>query len=353
MFRNAFLEQMKDQAIDMDFSSYEVRAVDTPPKLPECLDHLTFGNPKDLLDRIKGIDILMVHKAPVTSDVLEKADKLKAIGCARAGPGNVDIQKATEKNIPVFFGPGRNANAVAELTIGLIISEMRHLCRGQSWLRNGNWVNKSPPTQLFPGHELRGKVLGVVGLGHIGQIVAQIAKGFGMKVISFDPFIKSEFMNSLGVEPISFDDLLAKSDVVSLHVRLQEGQKHLIGKKELQKMKKTAYLINTSDGPVVDDDALFEALSKQEIAGAAQDSWYKKPVTKDNRWLGFDNTTVTPGLGGGTVEVPEHGIRMITEGIALFLRDQEPKYIKNPEVLLEAQTRTRAEIGKQKEKNKT
>ncbi|MGV9170390.1 MAG: NAD(P)-dependent oxidoreductase [Promethearchaeia archaeon] len=333
LFRKIVKEKLETVIPELELQTYEVRASDTPASLPKEIGHLAFGNPQDLLDRIEDTEILLVHKAPVTSDVIDKADSLRIIGCARGGPDNVDIKAATERGIPICHAPGRNANAVAELTMGLIISELRHICRAQKWVREGNWKSKSPPRDRFMGMELRRKILGIIGFGKIGSRVAEIAKGFGMKIVAYDPYVDVEKMEQMEVSPRGLDDLLAESDVVTLHVRLPENEKHLIGKKELNLMKEDAYLINTSDGPVIDEEALFEALREERIAGAAQDSWLHKPVTIDNPWLQFSTVTVTPGLGGGTIDVPATSIRLTVDSVANLLKGKRAELVKNTDVL--------------------
>jgi phosphoglycerate dehydrogenase-like enzyme len=333
LFRHVIEEKLARIDDSLEIVSYEVKASDTPQDLPDALDHLTFGNPDDLLGRIDGIEVLLVHKAPVTAEVIEAAKQLRIIGCARGGPGNVDIKAATKHGIPVCHAPGRNANGVAELAIGLMIVEFRHVCRAQNWIRDGKWVTKSPPRDQFLGTELRGKTVGVVGFGSIGSRVAEIAAGFGMRVVVHDPYVDSETITESGAVSMPLDELLRESDIVTLHVRLPEGEKYIIGEREIKLMKESAILINTSDGPVIDEEALFAALDKGRLAGAAQDSWLKKPVTLENRWLKYSSTTVTPGLGGGTVDVPITGIKMIVDGVADYLEGSRPDFVKNPEVL--------------------
>jgi phosphoglycerate dehydrogenase-like enzyme len=214
-----------------------------------------------------------------------------------------------------------------------MIVELRHICRAQAWMREGNWKTKSPPTDLYTGTELKKKTIGVVGFGSIGSRVAEIALGFGMKVIVYDPYVDSAYIKEKGVTIVDFDNLLRESDIVTLHVRLPEGQKELIKEREIRLMKESAILINTSDGQVIDEPALFKALEEGRIAGAAQDSWFKKPVTLENPWLRTNATTVTPGLGGATIDVPITGIRLVVEDVLEYLEGRRPRFVKNPEVL--------------------
>jgi len=333
--REVLSNYLKEVTKEIEFISYEVRPEDTPKSLPNYLDELTFGSPEDLIKRIKDVDVLIVHKAPVTAEVINAAKQLKVIGCARTGPGNIDINAATKRCIPVIYALGRNAVAVAEFTVGLILAATRHISRAEAWMRAGKWrIGGGAQQQFFMGMELQGKTLGIIGFGQIGRRVASLMKCFGMNILVHDPFVEKKEIESFGVKSVDKDTLLKESDIISLHVRIPPNSKPVIGKKELSLMKKTAYLINTSDGPVVDQKALYEALKNREIAGAAQDAgWGEDPVSPTNPLLELDNFTATPAIGGASLEVPKRSIQIIAEDIARFLKGEKPKNIKNPEVL--------------------
>jgi phosphoglycerate dehydrogenase-like enzyme len=336
LFKECIRNSLKNLNLSLSFYSYKVKMANSSKNIPSYLGELTFGDPRDLLKRIKGVEILLVHKAPVTSEVIKSADKLRIIGVPRTFPDNVDIKTATEKGIPIVYAPGRNARAVAELTIGLILTEVRNICRAQSWFREGNWKKSDSddyPKQFFTGIELEDKSLGIVGFGEIGKRVAKIASELFGEIMVYDPYVRKDEMSKYNVKYVDFKELLSKSDVITLHVRLPKDSDYLIGKNEIAQMKRTAYIINTSDGPVIDPKALVDALRSKRIAGAAQDCWTNQPRTPDNPLLQLNNITVTPGIGGASKEVPKRGVIMVAEDIARFYKNEKPFHIVNPETL--------------------
>jgi len=285
------------------------------------------GSPKQLIKEIGDADILVVNYAPVTAEVMDADKNLKLIGVTRGGPVNVDVEAASKRGILVVNAPERSVESVADFTIGLMIAEMRQIARSYHLLKTGKEVRANP--RLYPdaeliGWELGGKILGIVGLGRIGKRVALRAKAFGMKIICYDPYISKEEADEVGAELVDLETLISKSDFVTLHVRLTPETRHMIGEKQLALMKRTAYLINTSRGGVVDEKALYRALKEKRIAGAALDVVEEEPISLDNPLLKLDNVTITPHIAGITRDVPSKSARIIAEEITRFIRGEQP-----------------------------
>lgn len=253
--------------------------------------------PDDLLDSCERFDALVVQFAPVGRTLLQQADGLRIIGVLRGGTENVDIELATERGIAVLNTPGRNARAVAECTIALMLSEVRNISRSHAALKEGRWRRDFPNRHEIP--ELSGKTVGLIGYGAVGRLVAHYLFAFGSRVLAFDPFIPS---GTGAVEVVSLPDLLRRSDIISIHARLTAESHHLIGRDELAQMKPTAVLVNTARSGLVDEDALVAALQARTIMGAAIDVFDQEPLPQDHPLLALDNITVTPHLAGSTID---------------------------------------------------
>jgi len=287
----------------------------------------SWGHPKQIIDNIDGAEILIVHVAPVTKGVIDAGASLKLIGCCRAGPVNVDVSYATKKGVPVIYTPGRNAQGVADLTIGLMIAEARGIARAHAFMKSKIW---SIPEL---GVELWGKTLGIIGLGNVGSCVAFRAKnGFNMNVLAYDPYVPKKRAEELGVELVDLETLLRESDFVTIHSRAPPDEKPQITTEHIALMKPTAYLINTARGNILDEQALYEALKNDKIKGAALDVYMKEPIDPGNLLLKLDNITLTPHIGGITREVPLRAAEIIAEDIARFLKGERPKNVQNAEV---------------------
>jgi len=291
------------------------------------------GRPEELMKYMKDVEILIVHVAPVTKEVIEASEGcLRIIGCTRGGVVNVDIDAATMYNIPVLNTPGRNAIAVAEFTIGLIIALTRNIARAHALLTKGIWRDEF---NFFDecGQELHTMTLGIIGLGNIGTEVAKRAKALGMKVIYYDIVRKYSIEKELGIEYVDLNTLLRTADCVSIHVRLTPQTYHMISEKELKLMKPTAILINTSRGSVIDEKALVKALRNKWIAGAALDVYEIEPLTPDNPLLTLDNVLLTPHMAGATKNTVYRASEMIAQDIRRLVKGEDPKHCVNPEVL--------------------
>jgi D-3-phosphoglycerate dehydrogenase len=254
--------------------------------------------PDELKKIIKDYDALIVRSATkVTADLIEAADRLKFIGRAGVGLDNVDLQAATKKGIVAMNTPAGNTTATAEHTMSMILALSRNIPQACASLKSGKWERSK-----FEGVELRGKAIGVVGLGRIGSTVAKFAKAFGMEVLAFDPFLSMEVAKQKGVDMVELDKLLKESDYITLHIPKTSETKDLISDREFGLMKKTVRIINCARGGLVNEAALVKALKEKRIAGCALDVFDKEPPDADLELLKFDNCIATPHLGASTSE---------------------------------------------------
>src|SRR5579862_2590438 len=259
-------------------------------------DKLPDGLPAALADA----DALVVRSAVQVDDALmEKAPKLRVIGRAGVGVDNIDAESATRRGIVVMNTPGANAVAVAELTIGLMLALARKLPAANTSMHAGKWEKKN-----LQGAELKGKTLGILGLGRVGLEVARRARGFGLEIVGSDPFVSAAVARENGILLVSVEDLLARSDYLTLHVGLTAQTNGFINSKNLAAMKKGVRIINCARGELVDDAALVEALRSGQVAGAALDVFAEEPP-KDSPYAGLDNVILTPHIAGSTGEAQE------------------------------------------------
>lgn len=245
-----------------------------------------------LLETLPEYDALVVRSATkVTAEVIAAGTNLRVIGRAGSGVDNIDVDAATERGIIVVNAPASNNVAVAELTLGLMLALARQIPSAHASMQAGKWERSK-----YMGWEVRYKTLGLVGLGRIGSEVARRARGLEMNVIAFDPVVSFDRAAQLGVEFVMLDELLSRSDVVSIHVPLVDGTRNLFGADTLAKMKPGAYLINASRGGIVDEVALAAALDAGQLAGAALDVFSKEPPPSEHPLIGHPKVITTPHL---------------------------------------------------------
>ncbi len=283
---------------------------------------------EELLERIGDYDGLIVRSATkVTAEVIERADNLKAIGRAGIGVDNIDVEAATKRGILVANAPASNTVAAAEHTLALMLAAARRIPAADSSLRNGEW-NRS----AFKGVEVAEKTLGLVGLGHVGTIVARGAVGMGMRVLAYDPYVSEERMRSMNVERAQgLDEIFEASDFISLHVPRTPQTAGMVDAGALEKMKPSAYLINVARGGIVDETALYNALKEGAIAGAALDVFEEEPTT-DSPLFALPNVVVTPHLGASTAEAQDRAGVTAAEQVATALRGAVPMHAINAPV---------------------
>lgn len=267
-----------------------------------------------LLENVANAHAILIRSATqVDKDVLSHAKKLKVIARAGVGLDNVDIKAATEAGVMVVNAPTSNIISAAELTCGHILSLARHIPAAHVSLAQGEWKRSA-----FTGTELYEKTIGIVGLGRIGALIAARMQSFDSKVIAYDPYITSARAQQLGVQLVTFDELIAQSDFITIHMPKTPETTGMIGKKQFKAMKNTAYVINVARGGLIDEDALYEALTKNEIAGAGLDVFTTEPPV-DSPLLGLPNVLTTPHLGASTDEAQEKAGVSVAKSVRLAL----------------------------------
>ena len=288
-------------------------------------------DPDELALRLNSeqIDILVIESDFAFEEMFEQAASLKFVGICRSATNHVDIEAATRHGVAVVNTPSRNAQAVAEHALGLMLSLARKIPAAHQYVAEGRWQNPVEPYLTMRGVELAGRTLGVIGMGAIGRRLAAICSAIGMTVVAYDPYVDAAPPN---VTLIDLDELLAQSDFVSVHVPLTDETEAMLDSKRLALMKPSAFLINTTNASVVDQDAIVEALRNKHIAGAAFDVFETHPVTPHNPLLTLDNVVLTPHLGGATEETIERHSQMMTSDILRFLHGERPANMVNPEV---------------------
>lgn len=290
-------------------------------------EKLRIYGPDELAERVKKerADILICEADFCMGAVLDLP--LKIIGSTRGDPSNVDVKLATEKGIPVLHAPGRNADAVAELTVGLMFAALRHIIPADQDLRRCNvFKDGTIPFQRYRGREVKGKTIGIVGLGAIGRAVSWRMEGLGMKVISYDPYNKEATHTGL-------DALLAESDVVTMHAPPVPDTLGLMGEEQFAHMKKGAVYINAARAVLHDLDALTKALQSGQLSAVALDHFDGEQLPEDHPLLTMQNAVLTPHIGGATYDTEINHSKTIAEDIVRLLHKKRPRFIANPEVL--------------------
>jgi phosphoglycerate dehydrogenase-like enzyme len=281
-----------------------------------------------------GADVLIVEADLVHAEVLERCP-LRMIGCCRGDPVNVDLELATRKGVPVFHTPGRNADAVADLTIAFMLMLARCLPAIHETYRHGDARVAAAGDYLrlyarFTGVELGGLTVGLIGLGAVGREVAARLRAFRARVVAHDPYVPEP---PPGVEPRPLEELLREADVVSLHAPVTPETQGLLSRERLALLRPSAFLVNTARAALTDEDALHEMLADGRLAGAALDVLGDEPLQPGNRFLALPNVIVTPHIGGATVDVTRHQSEIVVEAIERHLRGERPRWVANPAVL--------------------
>jgi glyoxylate reductase len=272
---------------------------------------------------------------PVDAELLDQLSNLRVIAQYAVGYDNIDVEEASKRGIMVTNTPGVLTETTADLTWSLIMATARRIVEADRYIRNGNW-NVAWGPQLLLGSDIFGATMGIIGMGRIGRAVARRTQGFNMRVLynSKDENGEiAEIEELVGAQSTDLETLLRESDIVSIHVPLTPETHHLIGKKELDMMKKDAILVNTSRGPVIDQDALYEALKTGQIGGAGLDVFRKEPIPKKSPLLELSNVVVVPHIGSATKRTRATMAKMCAENLIAALNDEKPPNIVNPEVL--------------------
>ena len=295
----------------------------TNPTLKEILEKnglkVTYEpeiTPEQIAEKIGNFQVVVVRgRTKLSRELIEKADKCKIIARVGVGLDNIDQEAAKEKNIRVINAVEGATTAVAELVIGLMLSMAREIPRADREIRNGNWIKKE-----LAGSELKGKYLGIIGLGNIGKRLGRLTRALNMNIIGYDVVpIDEEFSKEVGLMKADLDTLLSSADYVSLHVPLLDSTHHMINAEKLKLMKNTARIINTSRGGVIDEEALYNSLKEGNIAGAALDVFEVEPAT-GNKLTTLPNFVATSHMGAQTKEAQLLAANIIAEKIIQVLR---------------------------------
>jgi D-3-phosphoglycerate dehydrogenase / 2-oxoglutarate reductase len=311
---------------ELQLAATEAAPLPAPSPVREYL-----GDPADLVAAVAGHDALLVHGAPVTAEVLDAAP-LRLVCCARGGPLNVDVAAASARGIPVTRAPGRNAQAVAELTIAFALMLIRGVPGAARFLADGGQLGGSTfeGSQFFGG-EAASMTLGLVGLGNVGREVAVRAHALGFTMLGYDPV--SPPAVPPGVTMTGLDDLLSRSDLVSLHARATADNEHMFGAAAFARMRAGALFINTARESLVDEDALAQALASGILGGAALDVAQPRPAGDRHPLLDLPNVIITPHIGGATRETLRRGADTAAAAVARLVSGQVPDHVVNPDVL--------------------
>lgn len=289
--------------------------------------------PRDLLlKKARGVDgLIPLLTDRIDAELMDQAENLKVVSNYAVGYNNIDVDEATKRGIRVTNTPGVLTDTTADCAFALMMAISRRIVEADKYIRDGKWIHAWGP-KMFIGGDVHGKTLGIVGMGKIGSAMVPRARGFNMDVIYYDCVRNPEKERELNLECRTLEDVLESSDFVSMHVPLTPETHHMIGEEQLRMMKPTAYLVNTSRGPVVDEEALYKALKEGWIAGAALDVHEKEPTDPDSPLLELDNIIVTPHIASASVETRTKMAVIAATNCAAVMRGMEPPNLVNPEV---------------------
>ena len=285
----------------------------------------------EFIEQAKECDALITRGNRITAAVIDGLQNCKIIALGSVGADSVDIAAATARNIPVTNVPDTFIEEVADHTMMLMLATFRRLNLMDKMVRTGRWGEGRPYLNRFP--RLFGQTLGFVSFGHVARAVAIRAQPFGVRMIAFDPYIEELMMTSYGVEPVSLDELLGRSDIVSMHAPSTSEVHHMLTEEHFRKMKPTALFINNGRGPTVDEEALIKALQEGWIAGAGLDVTEKEPPDEDNPLLDMENVILTPHVASASSRMSPEARRRVGQEISLVLSGRWPRTCVNPGVL--------------------
>ncbi len=282
----------------------------------------------ELTTQLKDADAVFAGGDPFTARVIDSADRLKVIARDGVGLDQMDLKVATRKGVVVTITPAV-CESVADLAFGLLIAVVRKVFMADRCVRVHEWNLR----EKFVGRDVHGATLGIIGLGRIGSSMAKRAKVFNMRVLAYDPYVSTERAKGLGVELLNLENLLKESDIVTIHAPLTEETRGLMGEREFNTMKRGAFLINAARGAIIDEKALYRALTTGRLAGAGLDVLTVEPPLPDNPLLKLENVILTPHAGNDTLEAFERLSMEAATDIIRVLEGRRPLHPANPEVL--------------------
>ena len=285
-----------------------------------------------LLENVTDIDgLLSLLTDKIDAELMNRARKLRVISNCAVGFDNIDVQEATKRGIIVSNTPGVLTDTTADFAFALLMAAARRVVEGDRVVRAGKWKTWGP--MILLGQDVHGSTLGIIGLGRIGSAMAKRAKGFGMRILYSDVVRNKQAEEELGIEYVDIDTLFTRSDFITIHTNLTPETHHLIDQKQFEKMKKTAVLVNTSRGPIVDNMALYDALRSGKIAYAALDVTEPEPIPADHPLLTLDNVIVVPHIASASVATRTKMGLMAADNLIAGLKGELPPNSINPEVL--------------------
>jgi len=283
---------------------------------------------EDVLKNVASANAILVRIGVVTEEVMEAASDLRVVAVHGIGVDRVDLEAAEKRGIVVTNTPLANTAAVAEHTVGLILSSVRKIPASDRLMRQGRWKEAQ-----FVFKELMDMTVGIIGFGNIGAKVAKRLGSFEAKIISYDPYVPLERFEEFGVKRTDFETLLSESDIITVHVPLTRFTRHMISEKELKLMKREAFIVNTSRGAVIDERALCAALCNKQIAGASLDVYEEEPLAQSSPLLEMENVVLTPHVAGTTEESLKRTAETAARDIAKVLAGEKPIYEYRKELL--------------------
>jgi glyoxylate reductase len=267
----------------------------------------------------------------IDKEIFDIGKKLKVVSNYAVGFNNIDVNEASRRGIYVTNTPGILTETTADCAFALMMAVSRRIVEGDKNIRARKWIHAWGP-HMFMGSDIHGKTLGIVGLGRVGLAMTKRAKGFDMNVVYYDPIRRTDLEKEYNITYVPLSDLLTLSDFVSIHVPLTNETLHLFGKEQFNLMKKTAYLINTSRGPVIDEKALYQALKLKKIAGAGLDVFEKEPIDPTNPLVNIDNIVMTPHIASASVDTRMAMAMMAATNIVAVLEGRDPPNVVNPKI---------------------
>ena len=289
----------------------------------------------EMLEALKKYqpDVLITELDRITEKVLNGYGKLKVIGDCRGNPANIDVGACTKHNIPVLCTPARNAQAVAEMLVGLLINFMRNVIPSVQWIKDGKWVKGTTPYYIWMGNELQYKKVGIVGFGAVGRKVAHLLNAFDCDISFYDPYVEED--KALPFKKASLENIFSQSDIVSIHLPVLDSTKGMINEKLLSMMKPSGIFVNTARTAVVDMDALAKALKEKKIRGAVLDVLDAEPPTPESLKIAqYPNVLLTPHICGASYEVTDHQSDIIIDRLAKWFKKEDlASIVFNKEVL--------------------
>jgi D-3-phosphoglycerate dehydrogenase / 2-oxoglutarate reductase len=326
MLSNMFEQAIRERChlFKIDIRKHDLQWPDVPMEhgyAVQGMDGLKeyVGTADEAVELVGDSEILVTHLTPLSAGIMDRLPNLKFVAVSRGGPVNIDMKAARERGITVVNTPGRNASAVAEFTIGAILAETRNITMGHDALRRGEWRGDLYRADLA-GEELSELTVGLIGYGEVGRRVVKLLKAFGCRILVSDPYVQLAVEDLRdGVIQTSLAQLLADSDVVSLHPRVTPETTKMINRDTLAQMKKGAYVINTSRGPLLDYDALYNALKGNHLRGAMLETFSIEPPPPDWPLLQLPNVTLTPHIAGASVKTVRYAAGLAAEEVRRYL----------------------------------